>query len=161
MSTIFKPMYGSGVALTATSWNVASTGLANGAAAACLVVDNTATLDEDALVGVGIASGATGVSATGSVAVYAYALLDGTHYNDGISGTDAAVTLASPTNLRLLGVLSVNANNTTFYGGLFSVARAFGGILPSKWGVVIVNNSGAALATSGNVGYYLPYNGQA
>jgi hypothetical protein len=35
-----------------------------------------------------------------------------------------------------------------------SVAQAFGGSLPTKWGIVIVNRSNVALDTTGNSAAY-------
>ncbi len=53
--------------------------------------------------------------------------------------------LTSPPNIRLIGVVSAVGNATIYKGGPFSVAQAFGGNMPTKWGIIIVNNTGAAL----------------
>ena len=69
----------------------------------------------------------------------------------GLVQSDAAITLASPSNLRLVGVINVVANSTTYIGGPLSIASAFGGTLPARWGIVLENRSGAALdSTAGN-----------
>jgi hypothetical protein len=146
MATI-KALYGSnGQAITCTLASLASAG-----ARSALAVDNTTNLFLDALVQLTVKSGASGVSATGYVSVYAYATADGgTSYPEG-AGTDVGVTLTVPTNLKLIGVLNVVANATTYVSEPMSVAAAFGGVLPDHWGIVVQNNSGAALdATEGN-----------
>ena len=154
MTTTFKPLYGTqGVALTIT---LASLG--NTSARASTAVDNTSNLYLDALIAVKIKSGASGTAATGVVNVYAYGTVDGgTTYTEGATGTDAAITLTVPTNARLIGVLNVVANATT-YIGTYSLAEAFGGIAPQKWGIIIDNESGAALdSTAGNL--FVEYQG--
>lgn len=126
--------------------------LASGSARASTAVDNSSNVFEDALVSLKIKSGASGVSASGSVLVYAYGTTDGgTTYTDGATGSDAAITLTVPPNAILIGVINVVANGTTYYGGPFSVANAFGGKLPDHWGIIVANNTGSALdSTEGN-----------
>ena len=126
--------------------------LANSSARASTAIDNSTNLWLDALVFVSVKTGASGVSSLGTVFVYAYGTANGgTTYTEGASGTDGALTMANPTNLKLLGVINVSAPATTYQSGPFSVAAAFGGVLPDHWGIVIQNNSGAALdATEGN-----------
>lgn len=126
--------------------------LASTSSRASTVVDNSTNLFLDAFVFLKLKSNAAGVTATGAALVYAYATADGgTSYTEGATGTDAAITLVSPSNLRLIGVINVVAVATTYTAGPFSVASAFGGTLPEKWGIVVQNKSGAALdATAGN-----------
>lgn len=126
--------------------------LANDAARESTVVDNSTNVFLDALVTLKVKSGASGTSTTGYVAVYAYGTSDGgTTYGDTATGSDAAITLTSPTNLRLIGMINVVANATTYKSNPMSVASAFGGALPEKWGIVVVNKSGGTLdGTEGN-----------
>lgn len=153
MSTTLKPLYGSLTSLTITSLN----SLANGGAAGCVVVDNTSPLLDESLVSVTVVTGASGVSSSGSVTVYAYAPTDSTpHYTDGVSGTDATQTLTSPTNLIPIGFGNCVANAATYHLGPFSVSEAFGNNMPTAWGIVVVNNTGAGLASSGNSANYVP-----
>jgi len=142
-----KTKYGTSTAITCTLASLASNG-----ARESTVVSNTTDLFLDALVMVKVKSNATGTSATGYVNVYAYGSADaGTTYSDTATGTDAAITLTAPPNVRLIGVINVVANATTYKSGPFSVAAAFGGVLPEKWGIIIENKSGAALdATEGS-----------
>jgi hypothetical protein len=148
MATIFKSNYDTGATFTCTL-----AGLANNGARSALAVDNTTNLYLDALVQMQIKSGASGVSATGTVLVYAYGSADGgTSYPES-AGTDTGVTLSVPAtpNVVLIRSMNVVANATTYISEPASVAGAFGGILPSKWGIIVVNQSGAALdGTEGN-----------
>jgi len=135
--------------------------LANAGARASTAVDNSANLFLDALVQLIIVSAAASTSATGAVEVYAYGTADGgTTYSDSASGTDAAITLTVPPNARLIGVLNVVANSTTYEGPPMSVAAAFGGVLPDHWGIIAVNKSGATLAAAGNSAFYQGVYGQ-
>ncbi len=119
------------------------TSLANNAQRQSTAIDNTANLFLDALVFLKIKSGAA--SGTGYFNVYAYGTSDGgTTYSDGATGTDGTITLTSPPNMRLIGVVNMVANAVTYEGGPFSVAAAFGGVLPDHWGIVVENKSGAA-----------------
>jgi hypothetical protein len=148
MATTNKLLYGSNNQTITCS--IAS--LANGSMQQSNVIDNTTNLFLDALVTVKSKTNAAGVSSTGTLNVYVYGTTDGgTTYTDGASGSDGAFTPTSPTNLRLIGVLNANTNGASFIGGPFSVAAAFGGVLPAKWGIVIENKEGAALdSTAGN-----------
>lgn len=131
------------------------TSLANNGQRGSASVDNTSNLFLDALVFVKIKSGAASVSAAGYFNVYAYGTADGgTTYSDGVTGTDAGQTLTSPPNLRLIGVVNMVANATTYDGGPFSVAAAFGGVLPDHWGIVVENKSGAAFDGSTASAWY-------
>lgn len=147
----FKSKYGtSNQAITATI-----TSLANNGQRQSTVVDNTTNLYLDALVHVKVKSAAASTSATGYVNVYAYGTVDGgTTYSDGATGTDGSITLTSPPNLRLIGVINVVANSTTYQGGPFSVAAAFGGVLPQKWGIVVENKTAATLDATIGSAYY-------
>ena len=126
--------------------------LVNAGARASTVVDNSSNLFLDALVQLKIKSGASGVLTTGFVNVYAYGTTDGgTSYPEGATGTDVGVTLTIPPNVRLIGSLNVVANATSYISEPMSVAAAFGGILPQKWGIIIENQTGASLdGTEGN-----------
>lgn len=115
-------------------------------------IDNRTNQFIDALVRLKIKTGASGTSATGYVAVYAYGTVDdGTTYSDGCTGSDAGKTLTNPPNCRLIGIINAVANATTYISSPMSVAAAFGGVLPAKWGIVVVNvTSGTFDTTEGN-----------
>lgn len=138
MSTIQSKYGSNNQIITCTLTSLANNGQRGSAA-----IDNTSNLFLDALVFLKIKSGGSGTSASGYVNVYAYGTADGgTTYSDGVTGTDAGQTLTSPPNLRLIGVINMVANSTTYDGGPFSVAAAFGGIFPDHWGIVVENKSG-------------------
>lgn len=131
------------------------TSLTNNSQRGSASIDNTSNDFLDSLVFVKVKSGSSSTSSTGTVNVYAYGSADGgTTYSDGLSGTDAAATLTNPPNVRLIGVINVVANSTTYEGGPFSVAAAFGGILPDHWGIVIENKSGGTLDASVGSAWY-------
>lgn len=131
------------------------TSLANNGQRQSTAVDNTSNVFQDALVFVKTKSNAAGTSATGTVNVYAYGTADGgTTYSDGASGTDGTITLTAPPNMQLIGIINVVANAVTYEGGPFSVARAFGGVLPDHWGIVIENKTGATLDASVGSAWY-------
>ena len=134
--------------------------LANNSARGSAAVDNTSTKHLDALVMVTILSGSSGTASTGYVNVYAYGSVNGgSSYGGESAGTDAAVTLTSPPNSRLIGVINVVANSTTYRGPIMSVAAAFGGILPAFWGIIIENKTGGTL-TTGSVAVYQGVEGE-
>lgn len=125
--------------------------LASASARESTVIDNGTNLYVDALVYLAVKLQTGTPSADKAVYVYAYGSEDGTNYTDNATGSDAAVTMRSPTNLRLLGVINTPDSGALTYKGVFPVAVAFGGILPRKWGIVVQNVTGIALdATEGN-----------
>lgn len=141
----------------AASITLTVTSLADGGYRESTAVDNSSNKYVDALVGGKIQIGAP--SADGTIAIYAYGSYDGTEYSAGLTGSDGTVTwgttgstgLDGYLNLPLLGVISVDAtdDNDDARWGPFSVAQAFGGILPTKWGVVVKNSTGATLHATG------------
>lgn len=126
--------------------------LANNGARGSTAVDNTSNLYSDVLLLLKIKSGASGVTSTGYVNVYAYGTVDGgTTYSEGFAGSDAGITLTSPPNVRLIGVIAMVATSTTYYSPVMSVASAFGGVMPDHWGIIVENKSGGAFdSTEGN-----------
>jgi len=114
-------------------------------------IDNSSNVFQDALVMLKIKTG-TGAASTGIVNVWAYGSVDGgTTYSDGATGSDASFTPTNPANARLLGVVNANVASTTFVGGPFSVAAAFGGIMPDHWGIIVENKTSSTLdSTEGN-----------
>lgn len=130
------------------------TSLGSGSARESTAVVNTANLFMDVKVQVKVKTNAAGTSATGAVNVFAYATADdGTTYSGGATGTDEAYT-ANKDQLIFLGSIPAVANATT-YVGLFSLSRAFGyGGIPAKWGIVVDNQSGAALDASVGAAVY-------
>lgn len=146
MATV-KTTYGTnGQTITLTG-----TSLGSAAARQSTVVSNTTDLFIDTLVSVKTKTG-TPLSSDKAIYVYAYGSVDGgSTYPDAVTGSDAAYTMISPTNLKLIGIINAPTASTAYQAGPWSVAAAFGGLLPEKWGVVIQNVTGAALsATAGD-----------
>ena len=147
MAATIKQLYGtSNQALTIT---VASLGSASQRQSTA--IDNTTNLFMDAKVSVKIKTNAAGTAATGVVNVFAFASADGgTTYSGGAGASDAAFS-GNKDSLIYLGSVPAIANATT-YVGMFNLARAFGyGGIPASWGIVLDNQSGAALdSTAGN-----------
>lgn len=146
MATILESFGSSGQTLTCT---LAS--LVTNTERQSTPVDNTATLFDDVLVMLKVKSGASGTLATGTVRIYVFGTVDGgTTYTEGAGAADAAITLTSPPNAKIIGTINVVANATTYIGGPFSIAQVLG-CVPAKWGIIVENQSGATLdATEGN-----------
>lgn len=142
-STIEAKYGGNNTAITCTV-----TSLANNAYRQSTAIDNSSNLYLDALVTINVKSTTT-ASATGYVAVYAYGTTDGgTTYDGGASGSDSAYTPdETPPNLPLIGIITLNASSTSVQR-CFSVAAAFGGQLPQKWGIIVANFSNTTLNSS-------------
>jgi hypothetical protein len=140
-----KALYGtSNQAITLTL-----TSLASAAARQSTVVSNTTDLFLDALVAIKTKTG-TPLSSDKAIYVYAYGSSDGgSTYPDAVTGSDAAYTMISPTNLKLIGIINAPTASTAYEAGPWSVAAAFGGVLPEKWGVVVQNATGATLSVTG------------
>jgi hypothetical protein len=124
------------------------------------VADNTSTLNVDHLVGGTLVTTATTTTNT-QLQVWAFATFDGgTTFSAGLGASDANFTVdAGGKNLmRLLTVIpNITTTAVTYAWGPFSVAQAYGGVLPQKWGIFIVQNTGTALA-AGGVTKYIPVN---
>jgi hypothetical protein len=149
MATV-KTAYGtSGQALTITLTSLAD---ATSAGRESTSVSNSTDLFLDVLISAKIKTQNSGaISAPSAVFVYAYGSVDGgSEWPDTVTGTDAAITLNSPTQLKLLGAIYVAAINTTYKGGPWSLAALYGGRMPEKWGVVVVNDCGTALSATGS-----------
>lgn len=116
------------------------------------VVDNTSNLYVDALIGGKITTG-TSPTADRRIRVFAYGTYDGTIYTAGATGSDAGLTLTAKKKLLLALVATIptaNTSNNTYNWGPISLARAFGGILPSKWGIWVVHDTGVNLNSTGS-----------
>lgn len=144
MATV-KASYASSAALTIT---LAS--LADGSMRQSTAVDNSSNLYVDALVGGKIKTGASGVSASGYVDLYLAVSHDGgTTYSGDASGTDGAYSGESG-NLIFLARVTADANATTYEFSGFSIAQACGGSMPQRWVIVVDNQTGAALDSTGS-----------
>lgn len=154
MANIFIAYGPNNQAITCTFTSLANNGQRGSAA-----IDNTSNLFLDALVQVKVKSG-SGTSSTGFVNVYAYGTADnGGDYSDGVGGTDAGVTLTVPPNAKRIGMINVVASSAIYVSSPMSVAQAFGGVLPAKWGIIIENKTGGTLdGSTGSAWYQGIYN---
>jgi len=102
----------------------------------------------DALVTVTLTTGAGTQANDKAVYVYLYASEDGTNYDqeEGNSpASDATYTINSPTIYKGPVVIPV-ATASKAYNKVFSVGSIFGGVMPRKWGIIVVNFTGQTLA---------------
>ena len=120
------------------------------AARACTAIDNSSNLYLDCLVQLVVQTAAGSLGTNPVVYVYAYGVSYSGNYTDQVTDSDAAYTLLTVPNLKLVQIINVNTANTALYSSPFSIAAVFGGVLPSKWGVVVNNQSGLTLAGSAN-----------
>lgn len=135
---------------TAQTVTLTLTSLADGSWRQSTAVDNSSNLYLDAHLGGSVQVG-TSPTAGNTIDFYIYATYDGTNYTGGASGTDGAYTADGEEGLfRWIGSIEVDATSDQDYVfGPWSVGELFGGSLPQKWGVVVENNSGAALNATG------------
>lgn len=136
-----QPTYGAKATITWTG-----TSLGSASARESTVINWTATRCADARIRIQSKGQASG---TNYVDWYVYTALGDTTYTDAASGADAPFTAANRFNSRYLGSLKMNAA-TSATQGEFQLSDVFGS-MPDKWGLIGINNSGAALsATAGD-----------
>lgn len=110
-------------------------------------IDNTSDLYLDALVEVEIAD----IAEAGNyqVVLYVASSVDGTDFSTHSNASP------QPQNLAYLGTVSLPSGSAgTWRSRAFSVAAAFGGVMPPKWKLAAYNDSGVSLAASGNAAQY-------
>ena len=103
----------------------------------------------DVLIEVAATSGT--VSGNKQLLVYARAYLDGSGIPT--TGPVAGATVTDEPNLYFVGALPLNTSSTT-QRRIFSLAAAYGFALPYASEIVLRNDSGAALNTSGGSVHY-------
>ena len=95
------------------------------------------------------------VSSNKQVLVFLQTSLDGTNFT---TGPTSGTTTTDEPNLVFLGAIPCNTNST-LQRAVFSLAGACGGVLPYAVKVIVKNETGAALASSGNEVYYQTVDG--
>ena len=90
------------------------------------------------------------VSGNKQMVVFAKISLDGTNFT---SGPESGTTTTDEPDLFFVGTVPLNTNSTA-QTKTFSLAAALGGVLPYASKIIVKNDSGAALAASGNSVYY-------
>jgi hypothetical protein len=146
MTTNFKEALNTQSTLTITLASLAASATAGRQST---LVDNRTNLFQGAQIMVKFKTGASGVSATGTVVIYAIGSMDGgTTVTDGGGASDAALTRV---NAIPIATMNCTANATTYIGGPYEVGPSFGGELPGEWGILLVNNTGSTSdTTAGN-----------
>lgn len=137
--------YASPITLTITLTSLASdTNLSAGRASTA--VDNSTDQYIDFLVGGRVTTG-TSPTTNRQIEIWAYGSYDGTTYSAGASGSDAAFSPGVEKPLmKLLQIIPTDGtSNRTYEWGPCSIAQAFGGTCPPKWGVYVVHNTAVAL----------------
>lgn len=135
---------------TSSSITITLNSLTNGSARESTAVDNTTNLYLDVFLGGSFKLAAGTPASDKCINVYVYGSEDGSSYGDNATGTDAALTMRSPTNLRLVGVVTTpDAGGLTYQLQTTGVAKAFDHMLPRKWGVVVENRTGLAFDSTG------------
>src|SRR5258707_1357354 len=151
MATTSTPKYGAAGTMTITLASLASDSTLI-AGRQSTTIDNTTTLAIDYMVGgfVTVSSAAAAVGTNKQIEVWAFASYDGTTYSAGAGATDANFSpTGEKTLMRLLTIIPLDTTSSHQYEwGPFSVAQSYGGTMPPKWGVFMVQNSCAALSTS-------------
>jgi hypothetical protein len=140
--TTSKISYATAAAITCTLASITS-----GQGRRSAAVDNSANLYDDILVHVSVTPGT--ISAGAYIQVMAYASADdGTTYETQGS-TDAAYNTLNGSE-KILGTI-IPVASTTQCTGVFSLAVAYGGVLPRNWGIIIwQSNCGTLSATEAN-----------
>ena len=138
---------------TSTAMTITLASLATGSARESDAVDNTSNKYLDALVYLAIPLQTGSPGSDKLINVYVYGSEDGTNYTDNATGSNAALTLRSPTNLKQVeAIFTPDSGALTYKSNPISIAKAFGGVLPRKWGIVVENRTNLTFnATEGNL----------
>lgn len=139
--------YGSRAAFSVVS-NLTS--LANAAAKPLGAIDNSSNKAIGFKVDLTVTLAGSSVSATGVIRVYLIESEDGgTNYDDGINPSTTSDIASSIKNALLIGTLTANANSQVVRATLDVPVfpRLFA---PKHWTLVVLNESGTALHSSGH-----------
>lgn len=147
-----KTAYGSsGQAITITLASLSDAAIRESNA-----VDNSANKYLDAIVIVKVTTGVSGGDGGDVIPVYVAGTADGgTSYSGEATGADGVI--ASVRNLPMLGIIQADAATTTLYK-VFTVAAAFGGVMPDHWSIVIQNSTGSTLDVD-SADHFVKYQG--
>lgn len=143
MATV-KQVVGSRTSLTTTALN----SLASATFVSAGTITHNTNQPLDVLLEVTATPGT--VSGNKQLVVFAKISLDGTNFT---SGPESGTTTTDEPDLFFVGTVPLNTNSTA-QTKTFSLAAALGGVLPYASKIIVKNDSGAALAASGNSVYY-------
>jgi hypothetical protein len=144
-----SPVYGTPTAMTITLASLATdANLVAGRESTAL--DQKDSLDAiDVLVGGKVTTGTSPTDAR-QIEVWAYGSYDDVEFSGSATGSNANLTPDAKDNLRLLTIIPTNAtSNQAYKWGPFSIAQAFGGVIPVQFGIFIVHNTGVNLNSTG------------
>jgi hypothetical protein len=110
-------------------------------------INNSVNKYLDALVQMTLTFGASAPAGEKAVYIYAYGALSSTFAHP-ITGSQGLVTATTAFACNLVQVLTLGTASEVIESMPFSIAPAFGGILPSYWGIVIKNDAGSTLLTA-------------
>ena len=147
--TTVKVAYGAETSLT---WTAAIASSAT-AGRECTAIDNTTTLADDYQIAISMTTPNLAMANDKTVYVYAGAYQGATlgwQGSPALTGTDAAYTFdditTTPSALRLAGAFFQVQNKTRVFT-IPSIATVFGGNVPPKFGLALINFSGQTLTT--------------
>lgn len=149
MATTDKISYANSAGLTITLNSLANSATVGRQAT---VIDNSSNLYIDALLTLIVSTSSSSLGSPNIVSVYVSGSEDGTNFDQDtavMGASDAGYTIDSPTNLKQLRPINCSTSSKV-YNMVFSIASAFGGVMPRKWTIVVVNNTGQSLNSSGN-----------
>lgn len=158
-----QPTYGTDTVMTVTNLHSLATSPTAGWRSD--FVSNLSTKAADWLVGIKLDMANTAPASTKAVYIYICAWWTsdgGTTWYSASQGTttlptssQGTTTIASPNDLRLLGVLSYTTADMVLQNS-FLLSECFGARMPQGFSIIIINDSGAAIAASGNLVYITP-----
>lgn len=137
MATI-KQIVGSFNSLTVTGFAT----LASATYVASADINNTSNDPLDLMVEVEVTPGT--VSSNKQVLVFAQGSVDGSDFE---TGPTSGTTATDEPNLTFVGAIPCNTNST-LQRKIFTLAQAFGGVLPPHLRLVFKNETGAALSAA-------------
>lgn len=139
--------------VAASNFALTLTSLATGAARESIAISNIDNKYDDYMIQLKIAPIATGTLAGDKACyIYFYGSADGTAYDDPCTGADAAIVIGTYHGLKGPFVVPMyGIFGTVYEATIGSVANFFGGNVPQKFGIVVENQTNAALnGTAGN-----------
>lgn len=142
-----KVTYANSASVTITLNNLAASTV--GVGRQSTAVDNSSNLYLDALITVTLVIGAGTPDNDFGATILGFASEDGTNYSVPATGSDGAIDISTINNGVWIGYIPMETASTT-YKAVFPIASAFGGILPRKWVIAVINNCNINLAASGN-----------
>jgi len=139
-----------------TNFDITLNGLATGAARSSAKVENQNSGYVDAICQFKIKPASGSLGDRYGVFFFAWGATDGVSpvYPAGVTGIDEPVSVTLETlSIREIGSLYVPASGV-LTSPPFSVAQAFGNVLPPVWGVLAVNRCGLALDATDNIAFW-------